>query len=69
MRTDSEIKHDAFRLLLEKLGILETERFIMLINNDSFDYTQWRENLPEYSPIEELSNDAMKYRKQTVNQK
>ena len=63
MRTDTEIKHDAYQILIKKLGILETERFIMLINQQPMDYTCWRNNLPEYSSIEKLSHDAMDYRK------
>ena len=68
MRTDTEIKHDAMNILIKNLGILETERFIMLLNQQPLDYTEWRKNLPEYSSIEELSRDAMKYRKKMNDQ-
>ena len=63
MRTDIEIKNDAFKILFEKLGSLETERFVSWIQKTNFDYTKWRENLPKYDSIEQLSKDAMDLRK------
>jgi hypothetical protein len=42
--------------------MLEAERFVMLLQNDSFDYTKWRENLFQDMPLEELSQKAMEYR-------
>lgn len=63
MRTDEEIKSEAFHILFKKLGSLETERFISLIKRNNYDYTKWRVNLPKYNSIVELSNEAMKYRR------
>jgi hypothetical protein len=42
---------------------LETERFVSWIQKTNFDYTKWRENLPKYDSIEQLSKDAMDLRK------
>ena len=36
IRVDAEIK---------QLGLVEAERFIMLVQRDKFDYTQWRQTL------------------------
>ena len=47
----------------ERLGILEAERFVMLIKKDSFDYTKWREHLFDEMSLEELSRKAGEYRK------
>lgn len=45
MRTDSEIKMSGFEVLNHNLGMVETERFIVLIQRERFDYTKWREDL------------------------
>ena len=62
MRTDVVIRTTGMDALIEKLGLVEAERFIMLIQKDSFDYTKWRENLFEDMTLEELSQKAMEYR-------
>jgi hypothetical protein len=49
--------------LIENLGLVEAEKFIALINNESFDYTIWRrDNLFKDLTVEELSKKAMEYR-------
>ena len=40
--TDSELKYTCYGILLEKVGDVDAERFIALVNRDAFDYTQWR---------------------------
>lgn len=40
--TDSELKNKCLSILAEQVGSVEMERFIMLINRDAFDYTEWR---------------------------
>jgi len=51
--------------LMENLGLVETERFISLINSESFDYTEWRrDNLFVGMTVEELSEKAMQYRQE-----
>ena len=42
--TDSELKSKCFTILSEQVGNVEMERFIMLLNRDTFDYTEWRKN-------------------------
>jgi len=59
MRTDTEIKLLAFEILNHNLGLVETERFIALIQREKFDYTKWRENLFEGLSGEEISKKAM----------
>jgi hypothetical protein len=54
-------------LLVDHLGMVEAERFVMLIQRDSFDYTKWRETLFDDLTIEELSDKAHEYR-QTIEQ-
>ncbi|MDR0829771.1 MAG: hypothetical protein LBN95_06635 [Prevotellaceae bacterium] len=55
-------------MLLTGLGLVEAERFIMLIQQEPFDYTKWQENLFEEMSIEEISSKAMNFRKQHQKQ-
>lgn len=61
MRTDTLIKNDGMQMLMDKLGLVEAERFIMLIQREAFDYTKWQENLFKGMTIEEISKKAAKY--------
>jgi hypothetical protein len=63
MRTDTLIKNEGMEILSAKLGLVEAERFIMLIQKEPFDYTKWQENLFENMSIEEISKNAAEYRK------
>lgn len=66
MISDIEIKMKGLEILSKYLGELNTERFIVLLQKESFDYTKWREkNLKEEGTIEEISHKAMNYRKNT----
>jgi hypothetical protein len=68
MLTDTELKIKGCEILSKYLGEVEAERFIALIQRESFDYTKWRQkNLPEVETIEELSKMAMEYRKRKRN--
>ena len=46
-----------------KLGLVEAERFVMLLRSESFDYTKWRQNLFEDMSLADLSQAARDYRK------
>jgi hypothetical protein len=65
MRTDTIIRTEGTQALMKNLGLVEAERFIMLIQKDSFDYTRWQENLFEDMSIEEISQKAVEFRKKT----
>ncbi len=66
MITDSEIKVMGFDILVKHLGKVEAERFIALIQRDSFDYTNWRQGyLKEEGTVEEISKKAMELRNKT----
>ena len=46
MKTDTVIKNEGIKILTEKLGKFDTERFISLLLKEPFDYTLWQqENL------------------------
>jgi len=62
MSTDAVIRTEGMNALIERLGMVEAERFVMLIRKDSFDYTKWRKNLFNDLSLEELSQKAKEYR-------
>ena len=60
MKTDSEIRVQGMQALIGSLGLIETERFLISVNQDRFNYTEWRRNgLPAIS-IEQIAADANK---------
>ncbi len=61
MRSDAEIKMSGFDILSRNLGMLETERFIVLIRREKFDYTKWRESLFDGLSGNEISKKAMEF--------
>ena len=63
MKTDTLIRNEGMEVLAKNLGMIEAERFIMLIQKESFDYTKWQENLFNNLTVEELSKKATEYRK------
>ena len=63
MKTDTIIRNEGMEILSKYLGMVEAERFIMLIQREPFDYTKWQENLFENMTIEEISKNATEYRK------
>ncbi len=67
MISDTLIKQQGFEALKERLGIVGMERFIMLINREKSDYTQWRKNLFEDLTVEEISSAAMALRNKADN--
>jgi hypothetical protein len=44
MKTDTDIRFEGIRVLMQVLGTVEAERFIALINRERFDYTEWRKS-------------------------
>jgi hypothetical protein len=62
MNTDTVIRNEGMNALIEKLGLVEAEKFITLIQRDSFDYTKWSEKLFEGMTLDELSKKAKDYR-------
>jgi hypothetical protein len=58
MRTDAVIRSDGFRALLEKLGPVEAERFLVLVERGSGDYTEWRKTLWADQTVDEIHERA-----------
>jgi hypothetical protein len=58
MRSDTIIKTEGLLALRNALGLVEAEKFILLIKQDPFDYTEWQTHLWEEKSIDELLNAA-----------
>lgn len=67
MRSEIEIAYDGMDVLIERLGMVEAEKFISMIHRESFDYTEWRKKLWPNKTVRELSKEAMEYRKKMDN--
>jgi hypothetical protein len=64
MMSNTILLNKGMECLMENLGLVEAERFISLLNTESFDYTEWRrEHLFKDMTVEELSKNAMEYRR------
>jgi len=60
MRTESVVKYEGMKVLLDKLGKVDAERFVAIILREPFNYTVWRETLQnENISLRDLSRRAM----------
>ena len=61
MRTNAVVKKVGMDALVAALGYVDAERFIVMINSEPFDYTEWQTNLFEELSLEELGEKAMEF--------
>ncbi|MCL2118719.1 MAG: hypothetical protein FWH27_09875 [Planctomycetaceae bacterium] len=59
---DTTLLEKGMNILFERLGQVDAERFIYLVNKEPFDYTKWHQNLSEGMTGREISAAAMKLR-------
>ena len=58
MKTENEIRVAGMNALIDALGLVEAERFLMAVSRERFDYTEWRQHgLPDL-PLDELARLA-----------
>jgi len=58
MKTESEIRMQGMQALIGSLGLIEAERFLIAVNQDKFNYTEWRRTgLPDMS-IDQIAAQA-----------
>jgi hypothetical protein len=62
---DTIILDTGMDVLVEKLGLVNAERFVFLVNKEPFDYTKWQQNLFEGMTGREISAAAMKLRQKS----
>jgi len=58
---DTVLVNEGTKLLTQKFGKVNAERFITLIIREPFDYTKWRKDLYKDMDVDELSQKAMEY--------
>lgn len=61
MNSTAEIMERGIACLLEKLGTIETERFISTIIREQSDYTKWRKEYFGDMSVQELNEAAVQY--------
>ena len=61
MRTDNVLRLEAMNALLTALGSVDAERFISMIKRDTFDYTEWQQNLWKGQSVEEIHRLATEH--------
>ena len=64
MASDIEILNKGINYLLEKMGVIETERFISVINREKFDYTEWQRQRFDNMSSDEFNEAAVAYSKE-----
>ena len=62
MISNTVIKNKGMRVLSERLGLVDTERFIVLLRREPFDYTEWRQDLCRDVPLNEFLKNANEHR-------
>lgn len=63
MNSTVELMDAGFACLVEKLGIVDAERFVAMIKRDSFDYTLWRREYFDKMDLDQVSEEAAAYSK------
>lgn len=63
MNSAVEIMDTGFACLVEKMGVVNAERFIAMIKRDSFDYTIWRKEYFKNRNLDEIREEAAAYEK------
>jgi hypothetical protein len=58
MRSETVIRSEGMKTLIHTLGLVEAEKFIMLIKREPFDYTEWQMHLWEDKSVDEIFQQA-----------
>ncbi|MCM1145883.1 MAG: hypothetical protein NC318_13475 [Blautia sp.] len=61
MNNAVELMDAGFACLVEKLGIVDAERFVAMIKRDSFDYTLWRREYFDKMDLNQVGKEALAY--------
>ena len=65
MLSDTEIRVEGYRAVANALGDVAAERFVALIQRESFDYTQWQQDLWPNVTVRDVSRAAMEQRRKS----
>ncbi|WP_129677237.1 hypothetical protein [Candidatus Chloroploca sp. Khr17] len=58
MKTEAELRMAGMQALINALGLVEAERFVMAVSREPFDYTVWRRHHLPLIPLDELARLA-----------
>jgi hypothetical protein len=64
LKSETVLRLEAMNVLVEKLGLVDAERFIDFVKRDKFDYTEWQRNLWKGKTIDEINEMAIKFQKE-----
>ncbi|MDX1958908.1 MAG: hypothetical protein SFU98_10060 [Leptospiraceae bacterium] len=60
-KSNTLILQEGMNALKDKLGLVDSEKFITLILRENFDYTEWQKNLWKEKSLREIHEEAKKY--------
>ena len=60
--TDTVLGIEAIKCLIERFGVVRTERFISLLIKEPFDYTKWQTDLYSDMSVNELFDAASSWK-------
>jgi hypothetical protein len=69
MKSEAVIRSEAMEVLVNKLGLVDAERFIDFIKREKFDYTEWQRDLWKDKTIDEINEMAINFQKQKNKKK
>jgi len=64
LKSETVLRLEAMNILVERLGLVDAERFIDFVKRDNFDYTEWQRNLWKGKTIDEINDMAIKFQKE-----
>lgn len=60
-KSNTLILHEGMNALKDKLGLVDSEKFITLILRENFDYTEWQKNLWQEKSLREIHEEAKSF--------
>lgn len=63
--TDNELSVKCMNVLMNSVGPVDAERFISLVTNAAFDYTDWQKNLFEGETLDTLFEKVKNFQPDT----
>jgi len=65
--TKQELRQQAVRALADKLGPVDSLRFLALVSREPFDYQQWRKDYFSHFSVDELLEEIEKRHDKTTS--
>ncbi|GHS92241.1 hypothetical protein FACS1894139_18220 [Planctomycetales bacterium] len=62
LKSETALRVEAMRILIEQLGEINAERFVNSIKSDPFDYTEWQRTLWSDKSLTEIFQAAREFR-------